>query len=98
MTDNETAQWKITLFGAVMGLLPVAVALVPHSALYWYFEVRTGGGWLSFDVWDNLRWAVVFIVIYIVVWQALELAAAYALSNHRERVEGLADWLDRWYW
>lgn len=75
---------KVVLIGTAFGIVPVLIALIPFTILWWYFNVRTGGTWISFDYIQNLKWLPIWIVCYMVTWKGLNLAAGYYLDAYVE--------------
>lgn len=69
---------RVLLIGMGLGLVPVVLALIPFTILYITFE----GTWYSLDPVGNLRWIVVFGLLYISVVKALSLLATHIRSKY----------------
>lgn len=58
---------KARVIGTLFGVIPVVLTLIPYTLTWWYIKENL----FELNPVQNLYWAVYFILLYIIIWRAI---------------------------
>lgn len=77
--SNGRHRYKGIIIGAVLGMLPVALALIPFTITWWYAK----GNLFEINAVQNLIWVVYFLVLllYMGVMAGINILSGYIVNK-----------------